>query len=69
MSERELKDAFARYGHVQTCIVNHEKRHAFIKMLTRREALAAKEGMETGGMPDFQLRVRFEVFDVDLFFV
>jgi hypothetical protein len=31
---------------VQTCIVNQDKRHAFVKMLTRPDAVAAKEGMD-----------------------
>ena len=37
---------FNQHGKVQTCIVNKEKRHAFVKMLTRRDAVAAKEAME-----------------------
>lgn len=37
---------FNQHGQVQTCIVNKEKRHAFVKMLTRRDAVAAKEAME-----------------------
>ncbi|KAI1844158.1 hypothetical protein JX266_009642 [Neoarthrinium moseri] len=45
-SEAELRGLFARQGQVQTCIVNKDKRHAFVKMLTRRDAVAAKEAME-----------------------
>lgn len=37
---------FNRHGQVQTCIVNKDKRHAFVKMLTRKDAVAAKEAME-----------------------
>lgn len=37
---------FSRSGQVQTCIVNKDKRHAFVKMLTRKDAVAAKEAME-----------------------
>ncbi|CAJ2511527.1 Uu.00g071520.m01.CDS01 [Anthostomella pinea] len=44
--EGELRAAFGRHGQVQTCIVNKDKRHAFVKMVNRRDAIAAKEGME-----------------------
>lgn len=37
---------FARFGIVQTCIVNKDKRHAFVKMLTRKDAANAKENTE-----------------------
>lgn len=45
-SERELRDMFSKYGQVQTCIVNKEKRHAFVKMVCRDDAVRAKEAME-----------------------
>ncbi|KAH6656663.1 hypothetical protein BKA67DRAFT_163164 [Truncatella angustata] len=45
-SEAELRGMFGRTGQVQTCIVNKDKRHAFVKMLTRKDAVAAKEVME-----------------------
>ncbi|KAI1135296.1 hypothetical protein F5Y05DRAFT_178215 [Hypoxylon sp. FL0543] len=44
--ESELRSAFNRHGQVQTCIVNKDKRHAFVKMITRRDAVNAKEAME-----------------------
>ncbi|KAI1105033.1 hypothetical protein F4804DRAFT_305304 [Jackrogersella minutella] len=44
--ESELRSAFNRHGQVQTCIVNKDKRHAFVKMVTRRDAVTAKEAME-----------------------
>ncbi|KAI1388833.1 uncharacterized protein F4822DRAFT_404082 [Hypoxylon trugodes] len=44
--ESELRAAFNRHGQVQTCIVNKDKRHAFVKMVTRRDAVTAKEAME-----------------------
>ncbi|KAI0518418.1 hypothetical protein F5B22DRAFT_644724 [Xylaria bambusicola] len=47
-SEAELRSVFGRHGHVQTCIVNKDKRHAFVKMVTRRDAVRAKDAMETG---------------------
>ncbi|RYO84713.1 hypothetical protein DL766_003416 [Monosporascus sp. MC13-8B] len=46
--ESELRSVFNRHGRVQTCIVNKDKRHAFVKMITRRDAVAAKEAMENG---------------------
>ncbi|KAI1083838.1 hypothetical protein F5B20DRAFT_525586 [Whalleya microplaca] len=44
--ESELRGLFNRHGQVQTCIVNKDKRHAFVKMVTRRDAVAAKDAME-----------------------
>ncbi|KAI0187013.1 hypothetical protein F4808DRAFT_469026 [Astrocystis sublimbata] len=48
MSEAELRSVFGRHGQVQTCIVNKDKRHAFVKMVNRRDAVHAKEAMENG---------------------
>lgn len=45
-SEGEIRSIFSRFGRVQTCIVNQDKRHAFVKMYTRPDAIAAKEGMD-----------------------
>ncbi|KAK3068625.1 hypothetical protein LTR53_013658 [Teratosphaeriaceae sp. CCFEE 6253] len=45
-SQPEIQAVFERFGKVQTCIANREKRHAFVKMTTRQYALAAKRGME-----------------------
>ncbi|KAI6789304.1 hypothetical protein KC332_g18063 [Hortaea werneckii] len=45
-SQQEIQALFERFGRVQTCIANREKRHAFVKMTTRNNALAAKAGME-----------------------
>lgn len=59
--ESELRNIFSRFGAVQTCIVNKEKRHAFVKMYTRKDAVAAKAGMEPGRTPDAQLRTRWGV--------
>ncbi|KAI0137347.1 hypothetical protein BJ170DRAFT_56573 [Xylariales sp. AK1849] len=55
-SEQELRDIFGRSGQVQTCIVNKDKRHAFVKMLTRRDAVAARDAMENS-----QYRTRWGV--------
>ena len=56
-SEDVLRGIFSAFGLVQTCIVNVEKRHAFVKMLTRSEAMIAKEGMERYKSSEMQLRV------------
>ncbi|KAI2632006.1 hypothetical protein GGR54DRAFT_12803 [Hypoxylon sp. NC1633] len=54
--ESELRAEFNLHGQVQTCIVNKEKRHAFVKMVTRRDAVNAKEAMENS-----QFRTRWGV--------
>ena len=56
-SDQELRNVFENYGRVQTCIVNKEKRHAFVKMISRADAVRAKEAMEKNRTPDSQLRV------------
>jgi hypothetical protein len=38
--------------------VNKDKRHAFVKMISRADAITAKEAMEKNRTPDSQLRVR-----------
>jgi protein NRD1 len=45
-TEGEIRAIFSRFGKVQTCIVNQEKRHAFVKMVNRQDAISAKEGMD-----------------------
>ncbi|KAL7950998.1 hypothetical protein V8C42DRAFT_308205 [Trichoderma barbatum] len=60
-SEAELRGIFGRYGTVQTCIVNKDKRHAFVKMLTRQDAVRAKDGMEDARGLEFPLRTRWGV--------
>lgn len=57
--ESHLRALFNQFGVVQTCIVNVDKRHAFIKMINRRDAMNAREGMETYKSGDMQLRVSF----------
>lgn len=57
-SEPDLRIAFEKYGTVQTCIVNKDKRHAFVKMLTRADAVTAKETMEQQRAQDMQGRNR-----------
>lgn len=56
-SEAELRAIFAQHGKVQTCIVNKDKRHAFVKMYWRKDALRAKEAMENHRSLELPLRV------------
>jgi protein NRD1 len=56
-SEAHLRSLFANFGIVQTCIVNVDKRHAFVKMIDRKDAVAARDGMEQYKSGDMQLRV------------
>ncbi|KAB5582696.1 hypothetical protein GE09DRAFT_1211331 [Coniochaeta sp. 2T2.1] len=60
-SEAELREIFSRYGKVQTCIVNKDKRHAFVKMYWRKDAMRAKEAMEHNRDHDLPLRTRWGV--------
>ncbi|KAL2845789.1 hypothetical protein BJX68DRAFT_241620 [Aspergillus pseudodeflectus] len=60
-SEAHLRSLFARFGIVQTCIVNIDKRHAFIKMISRGDAVSARDGMESYKSGDMQLRTRWGV--------
>jgi hypothetical protein len=56
--EAELKSIFARFGEVQSCIVNMDKRHAFVKMFDRKSAVAARLGMEHEKDADIIAKVR-----------
>lgn len=56
-SEAHLRSLFSKFGVVQTCIVNIDKRHAFIKMISRQDAVNARDGMESYKSGDMQLRV------------
>ena len=60
-SEAHLRSLFSAYGIVQTCIVNIDKRHAFVKMIDRKDAIKARDGMEQYKAGDMQLRVSFDV--------
>ncbi|KAL2817230.1 hypothetical protein BDW59DRAFT_152826 [Aspergillus cavernicola] len=60
-SEAHLRSLFGKFGLVQTCIVNTDKRHAFIKMISRQDAIQAREGMESYKSGDMQLRTRWGV--------
>ncbi|KAI5457980.1 hypothetical protein BGZ63DRAFT_363437 [Mariannaea sp. PMI_226] len=60
-SEAELRSIFNRFGTVQTCIVNKDKRHAFVKMLSRKDAVTAKENTEDNRGLEVSLRTRWGV--------
>ncbi|CAI7599983.1 unnamed protein product [Penicillium manginii] len=59
--EAQLRALFGKFGIVQTCIVNIDKRHAFIKMISRPDAIAARDGMESYRQGEMQLRTRWGV--------
>jgi len=56
-SESHLRSLFSKFGLVQTCIVNVDKRHAFVKMINRKDAELARNGMEEYRDGSTQLRV------------
>lgn len=58
MAEADMRERFRKFGEVQTCIMHAEKRHAFVKMFSRRESVAAKDGLEGSGS---NLRTRWGV--------
>ena len=60
-SEAHLRSLFSTFGIVQTCIVNTDKRHAFVKMINRQDALKARDGMEQYKSGEMQLRTRWGV--------
>jgi protein NRD1 len=60
-SESHLRSLFGQFGIVQTCIVNVDKRHAFIKMVSRQDATQARDGMESYRTGEMQLRTRWGV--------
>lgn len=60
-SETHLRQLFGQFGIVQTCIVNVDKRHAFIKMVSRTDAMQARDGMESYRTGEMQLRTRWGV--------
>ena len=60
-SEAHLRSLFSAFGIVQTCIVNTDKRHAFVKMINRQDAVKARDGMEQYKSGDMQLRTRWGV--------
>lgn len=68
-SDDALRDIFSQFGVVQTCIVHLDKRHAFVKMISRQDAQKARDGMERYKSPDMQLRVSQSLVNDRLFFI
>ncbi|KAJ5115572.1 hypothetical protein N7526_011453 [Penicillium atrosanguineum] len=60
-TESQLRNLFSKLGNVQTCIVNRDKRHAFIKMTSRQGAVSARDGMASCRTGDMQLCTRWGV--------
>ncbi|KAF2671772.1 hypothetical protein BT63DRAFT_179435 [Microthyrium microscopicum] len=57
-SETDLKTFFRQFGTVQSCIVNHEKRHAFLKLVTHADAMATRQAI--WNLPEPEYRSLFE---------
>ncbi|KAL5630623.1 hypothetical protein BROUX41_000495 [Berkeleyomyces rouxiae] len=60
-SDSELHNIFAAFGEVQSCIVNKDKRHAFVKMLYRDMAAHAMDQMKSPEYQHYGLRTRWGV--------
>ncbi|KAG5518893.1 hypothetical protein PMAC_002424 [Pneumocystis sp. 'macacae'] len=61
ISQEDLRRMFSPYGDIQSCIVNHTARHAFIKMYRRKDAEAARAGMEMFVHDDTIIRTKWGV--------
>ena len=57
-NEDQLMDYIARYARVQSCIVNHDKRHAFLKLISHQDAINAKQAIDS--RPEAEYRNLFE---------
>lgn len=52
----EVRNVFNKYGRVQSVIVNKDKRHAFVKMITREDAERSKRAMDDSSQdPTFRV--------------
>lgn len=59
VSEAHLRSIFENFGSVQTCIVNSDKRHAFVKMLSRQGAVKARTEAGWYDSDGIQFRTRW----------
>lgn len=57
-TEPELKAFFSQFGGVQSCIVNHDKRHAFLKMITHQDTQTTRQAV--WNLPESDYRSLFE---------
>lgn len=57
-NESDIRQFFGRFGKVQTCIANVDKRHAFVKMCRREDAVRARNGMDTERDQDVLAKAR-----------
>lgn len=62
MNENQMVDVFAPFASVQSVVFNKEKKHAFVKVATRKEAEISKEKFEELNRKNIlQLRARWGV--------
>jgi protein NRD1 len=54
--DAHLRSLFNKFGVVQTCIVNMDKRHTLIKMTSRQDTVSAHEGVESFFSVEMKLR-------------
>jgi protein NRD1 len=57
-NEDDLMAYISRYARVQSCIVNHDKRHAFLKLISHQDAINAKQSIDS--RPETEYRNLFE---------
>lgn len=57
-NEDDLMAYISRYARVQSCIVNHDKRHAFLKLISHQDAINAKQSIDS--RPEAEYRHLFE---------
>lgn len=48
----------SQFSRVQSCIVNHDKRHAFLKLISHEDAIQAKRAIDS--RPETEYRHLFE---------
>lgn len=68
IDEQLLRELYGRFGPVQSIIIGHGQRHAFVKLHRRRDAETARKAMEAYPINDTVLRVSLEsVFGVSFY--
>jgi hypothetical protein len=56
--ESQLMEYIGRFARVQSCIVNHDKRHAFLKLNSHQDAINVKAAVDQ--RPEAEYRHLFE---------